>query len=232
MQRGLGGTVFDPVEQPRDRELTVGPAMLVALACALLALCGLCFVFGFAMGHRGSESPTALLPDPGKPVAAQSVTPASKPSAGQSGAQPQQAAAPTDQPDTSDTDSTAGSTPEPVSVSTTPGSGTVAASPGVPAVRTALAGQPAPAQPVPAGGRVEPAIGLNAGIMVQIAAVSHPEDADVLVSALRKRGYTVGYRHDPADGLLHVQIGPFANRSDALAMRQRLLNDGYNAIVQ
>jgi cell division septation protein DedD len=69
-------------------------------------------------------------------------------------------------------------------------------------------------------------------MMVQIAAVSHVEDADVLVSALRRRGYAVSYRRDPADGLLHVQVGPFANRSDALATRQRLLNDGYNAIVQ
>jgi hypothetical protein len=29
-----------------------------------------------------------------------------------------------------------------------------------------------------------------------------------------------------------VQIGPFANRDEAWAMRQKLLNDGYNAIVQ
>jgi cell division septation protein DedD len=72
----------------------------------------------------------------------------------------------------------------------------------------------------------------SAAIMVQIAAVSHAEDAEVLVGALRKHGYVVGARRDPADGLLHVQIGPFANRSDAMAMRQKLLNDGYNAIVQ
>jgi cell division septation protein DedD len=68
--------------------------------------------------------------------------------------------------------------------------------------------------------------------MVQIAAVSHAEDAEVLVGALRKRGYIVNARRDPTDGLLHVQVGPFANRSDAVAMRQKLLNDGYNAIVQ
>jgi DedD protein len=72
----------------------------------------------------------------------------------------------------------------------------------------------------------------NQALMVQIAAVSHPEDADVLVGALRKRGYAVTARRDPMDGLLHVQIGPFANRSEAFAMRQKLLNDGYNAIVQ
>jgi cell division septation protein DedD len=68
--------------------------------------------------------------------------------------------------------------------------------------------------------------------MVQIAAVSHQEDAEVLVSALRKRGYTVTARRQPSDSLIHVQIGPFTNRNDANAMRLKLLNDGYNAIVQ
>jgi len=32
--------------------------------------------------------------------------------------------------------------------------------------------------------------------------------------------------------LMHVAVGPFAARADAAAMRQKLLNDGYNAIVQ
>ena len=79
---------------------------------------------------------------------------------------------------------------------------------------------------------MQSALRSSPGIMVQIAAVSHPEDADVLVSALRKRGYAVTARRDPADNLIHVQVGPFANRNDAIAMRQNLLNDGYNAIVQ
>jgi cell division septation protein DedD len=68
--------------------------------------------------------------------------------------------------------------------------------------------------------------------MVQIAAVSHQEDSDVLVSALRKHGYVVSTRRDPTDDLLHVQVGPFATHADAANMRQRLLNDGYNAIIQ
>jgi cell division septation protein DedD len=68
--------------------------------------------------------------------------------------------------------------------------------------------------------------------MVQIAAVSHQEDADVLVGALRRRGYAVTVRHEPADGLMHVQIGPFTSHNEANSMRQKLLNDGYNAIVQ
>lgn len=68
--------------------------------------------------------------------------------------------------------------------------------------------------------------------MVQIAAVSHPEDADVLVRALKKHGHDVVTRQDPSDHLIHVQLGPFSNRKDAEAMRQTLLTEGYNAIVK
>jgi len=79
--------------------------------------------------------------------------------------------------------------------------------------------------------QVQPALTQVSGWMVQIAAVSHSEDAEVLVNALRKRGYAVTVRRDVADTLLHVQVGPFTNRSDANAMRQKLQNDGYNAVV-
>ena len=68
--------------------------------------------------------------------------------------------------------------------------------------------------------------------MVQVAAVSHAEDADALVTALRRRGFAVMVRRDGSDNLLHVRVGPFLNRNDANATRQKLLNDGYNAIVQ
>ena len=68
--------------------------------------------------------------------------------------------------------------------------------------------------------------------MVQIAAVSHREDADNLLTALKQRGYDVTIRNEPQDKLLHVQIGPFPTRKDADTTRQRLLADGYNAIVK
>ena len=68
--------------------------------------------------------------------------------------------------------------------------------------------------------------------MVQIAAVSHIEDAEVLVNALRRRGYAVTARRDLADNLIHVQVGPFTNRNDANTMRVKLLGDGYNAIIE
>jgi DedD protein len=68
--------------------------------------------------------------------------------------------------------------------------------------------------------------------MVQIAAVSHQEDADLLLAALKKRGYPVFVRQEPTDHLLHIQVGPFATRKDAETMRQRLQTDGYNAILK
>ncbi len=68
--------------------------------------------------------------------------------------------------------------------------------------------------------------------MVQVAAVLHQEDADVLVSALRKHGYHVLVRTEPQDKLWHVQVGPFAGRVQANAMKQQLASDGYNAIIK
>jgi cell division septation protein DedD len=68
--------------------------------------------------------------------------------------------------------------------------------------------------------------------MVQIASVAEQEDADVLMGALRKRGYSVIAGRDPQDGLIHVRIGPFKTRDEAETWRQKLLNDGYNAIMQ
>jgi cell division septation protein DedD len=68
---------------------------------------------------------------------------------------------------------------------------------------------------------------------VQVAAMSHQEDADVVAVDLKHRGYTVAVRREPQDKLFHVQIGPFANKKEADAMRQHLQSDGYNnAIVK
>jgi cell division septation protein DedD len=91
---------------------------------------------------------------------------------------------------------------------------------------------PQPATGFAAGARVQPALPPQAAFMVQIAAVSHPDDASVLVNALRKRGYTVTAQRKPEDGLIHVWIGPFSSRDEANRWKQKLLDDGYNAIVQ
>jgi cell division septation protein DedD len=225
MHRGFGGTAFEPVEERRDKELTLGPVMLTGLACALLVLCGVCFAIGYAVGHRGtSETVPAEQPATADVHTPQIASSQSKPAAGQNGNQ----SAPAVEAQTvaeTDAGQAQGVSPAPAGG----GSTTTASSP----VQSALPAQAAATSPVPGGGgRVAAALPQTAPLMVQIAAVSNPDDAEVLVGALRRRGYAVTVRREPLDGLMHVQVGPFSNRNDALAMRQRLLNDGYNAIVQ
>jgi cell division septation protein DedD len=52
------------------------------------------------------------------------------------------------------------------------------------------------------------------------------------MAALRRKGYQVAASPSAQDNLIHVQVGPFAGQKDALAMRDRLSNDGYMAIVK
>jgi len=77
-----------------------------------------------------------------------------------------------------------------------------------------------------------PAPSPNGTFVVQVAAVSHQEDADLLVNALRTKGYSVAARSEPGDKLVHIQVGPFRDKKDADAMRQRLMADGYNAFIK
>ena len=72
----------------------------------------------------------------------------------------------------------------------------------------------------------------NGNFAVQVAAVSKEEDADSLVSALRKKDYPVFVVNPSGDKLFHVQVGPFASLSDAESMRARLAGDGYNPILK
>jgi DedD protein len=74
--------------------------------------------------------------------------------------------------------------------------------------------------------------GAASSFMVQVAAVSKQEDAEILVTALRKKQYPVFIANAAGDPLFHVQVGPFSDRKDAEAMRTRLSGDGYNAIVK
>jgi cell division septation protein DedD len=197
---------LQPAQSRRDTEVTLGPMMLLGVFFGLVLLCGLCFGLGYAVGHR-PDSPAAAQP----PAAGAQTQDASRP---KPSAAPQNGAAPAVQ------NSSAGQVAASSQSSSTPAATGSPQTP--PVVKPALpAAAIMPAQAAPAG-----------TTMVQIAAVSHQEDADVLVEALRKRGYAVAVSRDAADGQFHVRIGPFASRNEAGAMRQKLLNDGYNAIVQ
>jgi cell division septation protein DedD len=89
---------------------------------------------------------------------------------------------------------------------------------------------PDASNPQPTGDEIKN--GAASSYMVQVAAVSKSEDAEILVSSLRKKQYPVFIANAPGDPLFHVQVGPFSDKKDAEAMRTRLSGDGYNAIVK
>ncbi|MGA9463904.1 MAG: hypothetical protein WBV28_14025, partial [Terracidiphilus sp.] len=51
MQRSFAEEEFEEERPRRDKEITLGPAMLLAILCGLLLLCGLCFGVGYTAGR-------------------------------------------------------------------------------------------------------------------------------------------------------------------------------------
>jgi cell division septation protein DedD len=207
---------FEPVQRRRDAELTLGAGTLLAIFFGLVLLCGLFFGLGYAVGRHGAQPSSAAIQEPSAPTAS---TPAPN-------SRPKPSATPQSNPSAL----THPSVDQPPSEASDTHPATVSQA-AQPQVRPALptAANPSPSAPVY---RSELAAVPAGALMVQVAAVSHPEDADVLASALRRRGYAVTAGRDLTDGLIHVRIGPFSNRNDANHWRQKLLNDGYNAILQ
>jgi len=204
--------------------------MLGVIGAGLLALCCVCFVIGYELGTHGTALPGlkgAAVKDAG-PSAAEILAQA-KPTAAPAAS----ASKPVVPSVTIAKVSTPATAPKDADLPT-------ADPPPVTQSRTAVPNAATPSSPsqAPAGNPVvRPALAVTTAQSavswhVQVAAVEHTDDAEVLVSALRKRGYAVSIHHDLTDNLLHVQIGPFVSRSDAEAARRRLLDDGYNAIIQ
>jgi DedD protein len=220
-----------------EREISLGTPTILGIFFALALVCAGIFGLGYSMGRKsaqnsatdqsanssdsltgsGSAKPPAgsLFGQPAAP--AQAATPADDTSAT---ATP--TTAPAAQPDTSQAAPAEPAAPQ-TSSKATPADGTVAGD------------KTAPAALPPTGSNQQPVAGNTQGapsFMVQIAAVSTQEIADMEVAALKKDGYDVVIRHEPQDQLLHIQIGPFSNRKDAEAMRQNVLAHGFNAIVK
>jgi cell division septation protein DedD len=190
---------------PHDREISLGTPTILGIFFALAILCACIFGIGYTMGRKSAQPATALV-DP-----AVSLGAAAKPAAGSPANQPY-TPAPTP-PDAA---------PDPAP--STPAAATPAPTPAAPTpTPTPPAAAPQPASSSPPSATV---------FMVQVAAVSSQDVADIELAALQKKGYNVAVHHEPQDQLLHIQIGPFATRAAAEAMRQRVLADGFNAIVK
>jgi cell division septation protein DedD len=207
----------------RQRELTLSTGAILAIFLGLLLLCGVFFGFGYNLGRKSTTTPNAALPAP-----ASDAEPAATEGSNFDNFKPSPSApATSSSPAPSSSSATARvvkteAEPAPAPVHTAPAPATTVPHTPPPTTAPAHAAQPAAPATAPGG-----------SFVVQIAAISpsHKDDADLLANALHSKGYDVA-EHAGQDKLIHIQVGPFATKADAEAMRERLIVDGYNAIVK
>jgi DedD protein len=206
-----------------DREISLGTATILSIFFGLAVVCACFFGFGYTMGHnsaRTAEATAAVA----EPAAGATTGGSAKPAAGSLAANPATPAAQAVE-DTGSAQVQQSDSPQTATVAVP---SATAKSIVAPADRV-IVGDKVPVAAAPAASSSPQPAG---SYMVQVAAVSSQDVADILLASLEKKGYTVTAHHEPQDTLLHVQIGPFPDRKDAEAMQKRVLADGFNAIVK
>ncbi len=217
-----------------ETEVTLSTGRLLGIFVGLVVICSIFFSLGYVFGH--GSSPTAKTDViPNAPAGGNSGP---KPSAGNknsdSAAQTCVAGTPNCPPSAS----------APAAGAPATGTNQSAQNPAPssnPSSSAATSAKP-PDHPAASASKTPPATNSasptasnppTGAYMVQVAAVSKQEDAEILVAALRRKQYPAFVVSNiPGDPLFHIRVGPFTDPKEADAMRTRLVNDGYNAIVK
>jgi cell division septation protein DedD len=248
----------DDREEPgSNADLTLGIGSLLSIFFGIVLICGIFFGFGYSMGRRNARSTATTVPASSLPAQTAATSPLPpnelsgaplKPQSDSAAAFPPDAASPA--PDESESPKPS-SSKRPAQDKKSDDESAKAPAP----AKTAHVAEPAANSPslsaVPVAHHTTPPAKPHAGIseplaqapgdspiipghpiMVQIAAISRQEDAEVLAGALRKHGFNPSVRPGTTDKLFHVQVGPFTDKAQAESMKQHLLADGYNAIMK
>lgn len=235
----------DEDDDRKDTEITLGIGSLLGIFFALVLLCGLFFGFGYTLGHGRSplhvHNPSAATPEASPASGTSSLMPTGSKPAAQQSAPPPAPAQPDSTQASASTSTTTGASITNNSGNTQPATQPTNTQP--PTQQQASVTQQArPSQAATPGAaeqvfqaavpRTPTQVAAERHYMVQVAAVSRPQDASVLVAALQHRGFHATSRTEAQDHLMHIQIGPFASLAAANQMRSRLMADGYNAILK
>ena len=201
---------METVEQ--DTEITLGTGRMLALFFGLVLVCAVFFAIGFSLGKKAATVGSANVPATSTETPSAIVRPS---------------AAKNTQPVVPATDlsfyKTVGEKTADTALAAPPDSQPQ------PQAAAAPSAEPTPKTDATAA----PPATASGSYYVQVAAVSHQEDADALVEALKKKQYPAfSANNSPADKFYHVQVGPYADLKEAEAMRARLISDGYNPIVK
>jgi len=214
----------DDLRTRRERELTLSTGSILGIFFGLVLLCGLFFAFGYNMGAKSHQAQLNASTSEPETSSNSTFEKFNKPSAGS----PAGGTVPTPTPGNA---TPVVSSPQPAASNTPavapardPEAATSAPAP-LPRIQPATTAIRPPSDPMPS-------TSASGNFVVQIAALSHSGDALLIVEGLKAKGYPVAARSDPNDKLIHIQVGPFADKKSAEAMRSRLFADGYNAIVK
>lgn len=207
----------DDATPHNERELTLNTGTILGIFMALVLLCGAFFGLGYKIGsHKPAQQELGTVADSASEPTSNFTD--FKPAAGspESSNEPPPRHTVEERKEAQATEAyekPTEPTPEPHAAARVRAEATTHASVATPA--------PSMAAAPPAG-----------TYFVQVAAVSHEEDAQLLIRALKAKGYPVGAHTQPQDKFYHVQVGPFASRKDADAAKQQLLTDGYQPIIK
>lgn len=196
------------------RELTLNTGSILGIFLGAVLLCGLCFGFGYRLGShnqpRTEIAPVSTTADPSENFTS------FKPAAGSAESESTPAPAPK---------LTAAERRKERVLENSEKAAEKSAE-----IQPVAAVKDAPGDT--SGGSSSAATAASGAYFVQVAAVSHGEDAQLLLHALKAKGYPVSIHSVPQDKFFHVQVGPFENKKDAEAAKQRLLADGYQPIIK
>jgi cell division septation protein DedD len=209
-----------PTEAKEHEEHSYSARYLVVIFLVCVATCGVFFSLGFLVGYneRGSHSAVSTEVVTPPPAIPPTVNP--PPDSG-TGSMVEPASG---QP-------AAGATPETevIPPGETPATPAVAAKPTSAPAPAAPEEKPSP-PPAPAAG------GVQQGITLQVVASRSKQDADHVVNILKEKGYPVflvtpEFAHS-GDDYFRVQVGPFKSHDEAVKVRDRLKQDGFNPFIK
>jgi DedD protein len=234
----------------RDREISLGTSTMLGIFFVLTLLLAGFFAFGYSLGRKSALTAAGTTDDAGSGSGGNDTFKTFKPSPGTAAIQPSPGYSARDAAAANASAGTTVVAPLGSPLKLTGASGkTVPVAAALPApVKSkdpdaGIVGDPAPIAAAPVKSGIIPvSLGTAAakpaapaggsGTMVQVSAFTRQEDADVVVSALKRKGYNVFIRREPQDNFLHVQLGPYGSRKEAEAMKEKLSSDGFNAMVK
>ncbi|MGC2697150.1 MAG: SPOR domain-containing protein [Candidatus Angelobacter sp.] len=199
-------------DQAQDREITLSTGKLLGIFFSLAIVCGVFFTMGYLLGKSTSVGGRTEI------VGAVPSGNGAKPSAGNKTPITTTQSCPPGSLDCAPTGSNSNTS-------------TAGKASDIPASQPPSAGN-APDQSSSQSATADNKNGAPGSFMVQVAAVTKQEDAEILKTSLQKKQYPAFISNSAGDPLFHVQVGPFTDKKEADAMRVRLSGEGYNPIVK